>query len=64
MRTDFLSRQRGWELEQARRAAELATGPEDEAMEAGVNMATVTQGRILSQLRGLLIELANTICRR
>ncbi|MCJ1410899.1 hypothetical protein MMC19_004986 [Ptychographa xylographoides] len=43
MRTDFLSRQRGWELEQARRAAELATGPEDEAMEAGVNMATVTQ---------------------
>ncbi|MCJ1377678.1 hypothetical protein MMC17_000774 [Xylographa soralifera] len=35
LRTDFLSRQKQWEEEQARRARELAAGPEDEDMQAG-----------------------------
>ncbi|MCJ1414687.1 hypothetical protein MMC32_001014 [Xylographa parallela] len=33
LRTDFLSRQKQWEEEQARRARELAAGPEDEDIE-------------------------------
>ncbi|MCJ1404955.1 hypothetical protein MMC11_008181 [Xylographa trunciseda] len=35
LRTDFLSRQKQWEEEQARRAQELAAEPDDEDMEAG-----------------------------
>ncbi|MCJ1283383.1 hypothetical protein MMC26_002711 [Xylographa opegraphella] len=35
LRTDFLSRQKQWEEEQARRARELAASPEDEDMVAG-----------------------------
>ncbi|MCJ1390064.1 hypothetical protein MMC18_002922 [Xylographa bjoerkii] len=35
LRTDYLSRQKQWEEEQARRARDLAAEPEDEEMEAG-----------------------------
>ncbi|MCJ1431986.1 hypothetical protein MMC27_001342 [Xylographa pallens] len=50
LRTDFLSRQKQWEEEQARRARELAAGPEDEDMEAR-DVPDSSQGPLQSALK-------------